>query len=109
MRHPNIVNMYGYCKKGSMICLVTEFVPGGNLAEAVRSADINWTLPMILETALSIVRGMVYIHSKNIIHVRICELCSLLIEITARSETWKHFGTKLLISVTLICIRSKTF
>ena len=69
MRHPNIVSMLGYCKKGDILCLVTEFVAGGNLKNAIHDSSIDWSPSVQMEVALSIVRGMVYIHSRNIIHV----------------------------------------
>jgi serine/threonine protein kinase len=28
LRHPNIVSMFGVCKKDGFICLITEFVKG---------------------------------------------------------------------------------
>jgi len=68
LRHPNIVPMFGYCKKDGYICLVTEFVKGGNLSECIHDETKPVDFPLILELCLSICRGMVYLHSKNVIH-----------------------------------------
>eukprot|EP00027_Filamoeba_sp_ATCC50430_P000285 CAMPEP_0168556248 /NCGR_PEP_ID=MMETSP0413-20121227/8776_1 /TAXON_ID=136452 /ORGANISM="Filamoeba nolandi, Strain NC-AS-23-1" /LENGTH=632 /DNA_ID=CAMNT_0008587171 /DNA_START=113 /DNA_END=2008 /DNA_ORIENTATION=+ len=69
LRHINIVQMYGFCKKDNYICLVTEFVRGGNLAHCLSDHE-NFYLDFALqiELSLSICRGMVYLHSKGVIH-----------------------------------------
>eukprot|EP01114_Cavostelium_apophysatum_P021682 TRINITY_DN7634_c0_g2_i3.p1 TRINITY_DN7634_c0_g2~~TRINITY_DN7634_c0_g2_i3.p1 ORF type:complete len:708 (+),score=173.80 TRINITY_DN7634_c0_g2_i3:357-2480(+) len=69
LRHSNIVQMYGFCRKESYLCLVTEFVRGGNLADCLEDND-NYELDFYLqlELALSITRGMVYLHACGIVH-----------------------------------------
>jgi serine/threonine/tyrosine protein kinase RAD53 len=56
--------MFGYCKKDSYTCLVTEFVKGGNLSEAIfgpAKYDPK-------EIAISIIKGMIYLHNKGVTH-----------------------------------------
>jgi serine/threonine protein kinase len=61
--------MYGFCRKGNFICLITEFVRGGNLADCLANRDkYGLDLRLQIELALSIARGMVYLHSMNVIH-----------------------------------------
>eukprot|EP01116_Phalansterium_solitarium_P021490 TRINITY_DN6697_c0_g1_i3.p1 TRINITY_DN6697_c0_g1~~TRINITY_DN6697_c0_g1_i3.p1 ORF type:complete len:344 (+),score=100.77 TRINITY_DN6697_c0_g1_i3:192-1223(+) len=67
LRHPNIVSMYGYCKKDAMVCLVTEYVTGGDLSSYV-FGTAPFDFPLVIRVAASVARGMVYLHSKNIIH-----------------------------------------
>jgi serine/threonine protein kinase len=69
LRHVNIVQMFGFCKKDNFLCLVTEYVRGGNLASALENpSEYPLDPPLQLELALNIVRGMVYLHNQNIIH-----------------------------------------
>jgi len=69
LRHTNIVQMYGFCRKENYVCLVTEYVRGGNLADCLADPE-NYELDFYLQTelALNIVRGMVYLHSMGVIH-----------------------------------------
>jgi len=69
LRHTNIVQMYGFCRKENYVCLVTEYVRGGNLADCLADLE-NYELDFYLqlELALNIVRGMVYLHSMGVIH-----------------------------------------
>lgn len=69
LRHVNVVQMYGFAKKQNYLCLVTEFVRGGNLASALDNPNeypLDGWLQM--ELAFSICRGMVYLHNQNVIH-----------------------------------------
>ncbi len=56
--------MIGYCKKSEFLCLVTEFVKGGNLQEVI----IGTVKYDPIDIATSICRGMVYLHNKNVVH-----------------------------------------
>ena len=69
LRHLNIVEMYGFCKKDNLLCLVTEYVRGGNLAECLENdAEYDLNMPLQIELALSISRGMVFLHNRHVIH-----------------------------------------
>jgi len=68
MRHPNIVSMYGYARKGNFVMLVTEFVTGGDLSSYLKDTSINPDFATKVASGLSICSGMVYLHSKGIIH-----------------------------------------
>lgn len=58
--------MFGFCMKDSYICLVTEYVRGGNLQEAMSKRRFNRNL--IVDLSLSIFSGMIFLNSKKIIH-----------------------------------------
>lgn len=62
--------MFGYSKKDRYLCLVTEFVRGGNLSESIynKSLKIMDEIHLKVELCMSISRGMVYLHNKNVIH-----------------------------------------
>jgi len=68
LRHSNIVQMYGFCRKENYVCLVTEYVRGGNLADCLSEPQDNYDLNLQSQLALNIVRGMVYLHNQNVIH-----------------------------------------
>jgi len=69
MNHPNIVSL----KSLSMnpFCLVTEFVPYGNLYNFIHNYDhfIGWDL--VIKIALDIANGIKYMHGRNppIVHI----------------------------------------
>ncbi|PRP82898.1 hypothetical protein PROFUN_06675 [Planoprotostelium fungivorum] len=69
LRHGSIVQMYGYCKKDNFVCLVTEYVLGGNLMALLHQNSTglldDWYQ---IDLALNICRGMVYLHSQDVIH-----------------------------------------
>eukprot|EP01117_Protostelium_nocturnum_P002699 TRINITY_DN1353_c0_g1_i1.p1 TRINITY_DN1353_c0_g1~~TRINITY_DN1353_c0_g1_i1.p1 ORF type:complete len:663 (-),score=165.35 TRINITY_DN1353_c0_g1_i1:43-2031(-) len=69
LRHGSIVQMYGFCRKDNFLCLVTEFVKGGNLSSLLhQETNLNLDLYLQVELALNICRGMVYLHSQDVIH-----------------------------------------
>lgn len=61
--------MFGFCRKEGYLCLVTEFVKGGNLHQIIHDKTIPLHLYLEVEVLLAICRGMVYLHNKKIIHV----------------------------------------
>eukprot|EP01116_Phalansterium_solitarium_P007463 TRINITY_DN2014_c0_g1_i2.p1 TRINITY_DN2014_c0_g1~~TRINITY_DN2014_c0_g1_i2.p1 ORF type:complete len:695 (+),score=192.50 TRINITY_DN2014_c0_g1_i2:195-2279(+) len=68
LRHANIVQMFGFCKKDNLICLVTEFVKGGNLADCLEDKTRPLNIVLQVEIALSITKAMVYLHNQSVIH-----------------------------------------
>ena len=58
--------MIGYSKKDKQVCLITEFVNGGNLADYIH--DNTFPQSLKIELCLSLCRGMIYIHSQSICH-----------------------------------------
>eukprot|EP01119_Soliformovum_irregulare_P025245 TRINITY_DN92_c0_g2_i1.p1 TRINITY_DN92_c0_g2~~TRINITY_DN92_c0_g2_i1.p1 ORF type:complete len:736 (+),score=176.03 TRINITY_DN92_c0_g2_i1:89-2296(+) len=68
LRHPNIVTMFGYCKKDGYLCLVTEFVRGGDLSSHIHDLGREIDLHLQLDLMISICRGMIYLHNIKIIH-----------------------------------------
>ncbi|PRP77395.1 hypothetical protein PROFUN_14401 [Planoprotostelium fungivorum] len=70
VRHPEVVKMYGFCKKDETLCLVTELVKGGTLDQIIDAGDTVEVLPVldIIAVLLSITRAMICLHSKGVVH-----------------------------------------
>jgi len=69
LRHPNIVSMYGYCRKDDYVCLITEFVSGGDLASFILQGRFSLANDHVKRTmCLSIAAAMIYLHGKDIVH-----------------------------------------
>jgi len=63
LHHSNLVQCYGYCK--SPMCIIMEFLPS-NLFDFIHMQKVDASL--LIQFAFDIARGMVYLHSQNIIH-----------------------------------------
>lgn len=68
LRHPNIVTFYGYSHIDGSMCLVTEYVSGGDLSKYIFDRSVDISFDHILVLAKSICAGMVYLHSQDVIH-----------------------------------------
>jgi len=68
LRHPNIVSMYGYCKKNNYIFLVTEFIQGGDLSAWIHDPSKEVTLERKFDIAANISKAMIFLHGKSVIH-----------------------------------------
>jgi hypothetical protein len=62
IHHRNLVRMIGYCKEGKHRMLVFEFMPGGSLRSLVFNPDARPPWRWRAEAALSIARGLEYLH-----------------------------------------------
>lgn len=68
LEHPNIVKFLGVCTKAPCYCIVMEYCSGGNLYHYMRQPGVQ-ILPMqVITWAREIAHGMMYLHSKRIIH-----------------------------------------
>jgi Protein kinase domain len=66
LRHPNIVQMYGFSVKSNVVYLVQELVNGGDLRGMYRMPPLETHLKR--QIASAIVRGMIFIHAKGLVH-----------------------------------------
>jgi len=66
IKHENIVDFVGACTKQTNVCIVYEYMERGNIRNHLIKAKPK--LPKLMDYALAIARGMVYLASKNIIH-----------------------------------------
>lgn len=72
MRHPNIVSFMGLCTRPA--CLITEYCARGSLYEVLQAAaqhadaaaTLTWRLR--LRMAADGARGLLYLHSQNVVH-----------------------------------------
>lgn len=68
VRHRNVVRFVGACTKPPEFCILTEYVPGGNLHDFLHKHDNILNLSQLLKFALDICNGMDYLHQNDIIH-----------------------------------------
>jgi hypothetical protein len=64
--HPNVVQLLGYCM--DPLCIVTEFLPGGNLEQYITAKKNNFPMDERKEIATEIVNGLSYLHYSKIVH-----------------------------------------
>jgi serine/threonine protein kinase len=60
--------MFGFAKKDGYLCLVTEFVTGGDLTRYIKDNSLYIDTQLKVNLLLTTVRGMLFLHSKNVIH-----------------------------------------
>ncbi|KAG0522031.1 hypothetical protein BDA96_07G002300 [Sorghum bicolor] len=68
VNHENILQFYGACTKHPNYCIVTEYMPGGNIYDFLHKQNNFLELHKILRFAIDISKGMDYLHQNNIIH-----------------------------------------
>uniref|UniRef100_A0A0E0APU4 Protein kinase domain-containing protein n=1 Tax=Oryza glumipatula TaxID=40148 RepID=A0A0E0APU4_9ORYZ len=68
VNHENVLQFYGACTRPQKYCIVTEYMPGGNLYDFLHKQNNVLDLLTILRIAISISKGMNYLHQNNIIH-----------------------------------------
>lgn len=68
LRHPNIVSFFGYSHYNKSLCLVTEYVAGGDLNKYIYDGSVSFPQEKRIAIAKSICAGMVYLHSQNVMH-----------------------------------------
>eukprot|EP00741_Cyanophora_paradoxa_P008505 tig00001336_g8230.t1 len=67
LRHENIVEFLG-ATLSPPFCIVTEYMPRGNVWELLRRRSRPLSLPELAKIALHVARAMAYLHSRDIIH-----------------------------------------
>ncbi|KAA0162849.1 hypothetical protein FNF31_03112 [Cafeteria roenbergensis] len=67
LTHPNIVQYLGSQMRGSTLCILMEWVPGGSARQFLR--DMGELPPgVIARYAVQALRGLGWLHSRNVIH-----------------------------------------
>ncbi|KAL1542858.1 Serine/threonine-protein kinase sty46 [Salvia divinorum] len=68
VRHKNVVQFIGSCTRPPLLCIITEFMSGGSVYDALHKQKGVPKLPATLKVATDVTRGMSYLHQNNIIH-----------------------------------------
>lgn len=63
LRHPNILLFIGACVIPPKLCIVTEYMPGGNVAKLLHNRSIAIPWPTRLKMIKGVALGMNYLHS----------------------------------------------
>ncbi|XBI40876.1 hypothetical protein VPH35_125414 [Triticum aestivum] len=71
LRHPNLVNLIGFCADGRHRILVHEYMPFGSLEDHLHGsspgkAPLDWNTRMNI--AAGVVRGLEYMHDKGVLY-----------------------------------------
>ncbi|CAK9187392.1 unnamed protein product [Ilex paraguariensis] len=67
VRHKIVVQFMGDCTKPASLCIVTEYMSGGNVYDYLLKQKCTFRLPSLLKVAI-LSKGMTYLHQNNIIH-----------------------------------------
>ncbi|MBP9726570.1 MAG: protein kinase [Gammaproteobacteria bacterium] len=67
LRHPNVIMLYGICLPPQQFGMVLEFMANGSLDQVLQRPG-ECSLSTRLTFALEMVSGLLYLHSKNIVH-----------------------------------------
>ncbi|KAL9663385.1 hypothetical protein QQ045_018771 [Rhodiola kirilowii] len=73
MPHPNIIASFGFHVSGQHCNLVTEYVPGGTLADRVKRNRMKLTEPLVQFYTCQILTGLDFLHANGVVH---CDLKS---------------------------------
>lgn len=65
LRHPNILQFIGACTIPPNVCLVTEFMPRGDLHKIIHDKSLIMDKPLMKSILLDVSRGINYLHSSN--------------------------------------------
>ncbi|XP_059633286.1 serine/threonine-protein kinase STY46-like isoform X2 [Cornus florida] len=68
VRHKNVVQFIGACTRPPILCIVTEFMPGGSVYDYLHKQKGIFKLPALVKVAIDVSKGMNYLHQNNIIH-----------------------------------------
>ena len=66
LRHPNIVQLFGICMPPAPYSMVMPYYPQGSLRKLLKRQTLTWDVRRQL--AKDITSGLIYLHSKNILH-----------------------------------------
>ncbi|CAM8882574.1 unnamed protein product [Rhodiola kirilowii] len=73
MPHPNLITSFGFHVSGQHCNLVTEYVPGGTLADRVKRNRMKLTEPLVQFYTCQILTGLDFLHANGVVH---CDLKS---------------------------------
>ncbi|VFQ60404.1 unnamed protein product [Cuscuta campestris] len=68
VRHKNVVQFIGACTRPPLLCIVTEYMPGGSVHDFLRKQKGVFNLQGMLKVAIDVSKGMSYVHGNKIIH-----------------------------------------
>mmetsp|Transcript_25791 Transcript_25791/g.42345 ORF Transcript_25791/g.42345 Transcript_25791/m.42345 type:complete len:588 (-) Transcript_25791:400-2163(-) len=70
LRHPNVILFMGACTQPPNLCIVTEFLDGGSLYDAMHKRHVKFNRKQIIKMMVQAARGLNYLHlsKPRIIH-----------------------------------------
>jgi len=67
-RHPNLIRCYGGQTTNAEACTIVTELMDSNLFDVLSDQSLTFTYPKVLYIAMSVARGMEFLHSCNLIH-----------------------------------------
>lgn len=69
LQHHNVIKFIAACKKPPVLCVITEYLPGGSIRSFLHNREGQLLpIPQVLQMALDIAYGMEYLHMKGVVH-----------------------------------------
>ncbi|GAB2282891.1 Serine/threonine-protein kinase sty17 [Dionaea muscipula] len=68
IQHKNVVQFIGACTQPPTLCIVTEFMPRGNVFDFIHKQRGAFKLPSLVRAAIDVSQGMEYLHQNHIVH-----------------------------------------
>jgi serine/threonine protein kinase len=68
LRHPNLIKYFGAAVVGREAFIVTELMNGGNLSAVLRRVDVPLSWRLRIRIARSIMAGIQFLHSNELVH-----------------------------------------
>lgn len=67
-RHANIVQYFGSCLRGDKFWILMEYCAGGSLRDTIETRQATLSESQMACAAFSVIKGLIYLHSRSIIH-----------------------------------------
>eukprot|EP00250_Pteridium_aquilinum_P015588 c22657_g1_i1 orf=232-1950(-) len=69
LQHQNVIKFIAACKKPPVLCVITEYLPGGSIRAFLHKREGKvLPIPQVLRMALDVTYGMEYLHMKGVVH-----------------------------------------
>ena len=68
LQHPNLIGLYEVCSKQEPFLYITELMEHGSLREYLRGKGKSLSSTQLIQLAIQVTSGMVYLEEKNCIH-----------------------------------------
>lgn len=68
LSHPHLIKYYGAAQRGKEVFIVTEFLPGGTLADILSPSAPLLSWPLLISLARAAAEGLAALHTADVLH-----------------------------------------